>query len=76
MQNIEIIILAAGKGIRMHSSIPKVLHEVGSQSLLNHVINTAQKIKPKKIHLVISEEVSKVYSKTIKLCLFLFLYAV
>ena len=64
MQNIEIIILAAGKGRRMYSSIPKVLHEVGSQSLLNHVINTAQKIKPKKIHLVISEEISKIYSKT------------
>ena len=40
--NIEIIILAAGKGIRMYSSIPKVLHEVGSQSLLNHVIDKSK----------------------------------
>ena len=55
MQNIDVIILAAGKGTRMYSSIPKVLHEVGGENLLNHVITTAQKIKPKTIHLVISE---------------------
>ena len=47
MQNIDVIILAAGKGTRMYSSIPKVLHEVGSKSLLNHVITTAQKINQK-----------------------------
>ena len=48
MQNIDVIILAAGKGTRMYSSIPKVLHKVGGQSLLDHVIATAQKIKTKK----------------------------
>ena len=66
MQNIDVIILAAGKGTRMYSSIPKVLHEVGGENLLNHVITTAQKIKPKKIHLVISEEISKTYANTDK----------
>ena len=66
MQNIDVIILAAGKGTRMYSSIPKVLHEVGSKSLLNHVITTAQKIKPKKIHLVVSEEISKIYTNADK----------
>ena len=66
MQNIDVIILAAGKGTRMYSSIPKVLHEVGSKSLLNHVITTAQKIKPKKIHLVVSEEISKIYNNADK----------
>ena len=66
MQNIDVIILAAGKGTRMYSSIPKVLHEVGSKSLLNHVITTAQKIKPKKIHLVVSEEISKTYTNADK----------
>ena len=66
MQNICVIILAAGKGTRMYSSIPKVLHKVGGQSLLDHVIATAQKIKPKKIHLVISDEITKIYSNTDK----------
>ena len=35
------IVLAAGEGTRMRSSLPKVLHEVASQSLLAHVLNAA-----------------------------------
>ena len=62
MQNIEVIILAAGEGTRMYSSTPKVLHQIGNQSLLDHVLTSAKKIKPLKIHLVISEEISKIYS--------------
>ena len=38
------IILAAGKGTRMNSDIPKVLHKVGNQSMLMHVMNTAYKL--------------------------------
>ena len=37
-KELRVVILAAGKGIRMYSSIPKVLHEVGSQSLLNQLL--------------------------------------
>jgi len=44
-----IIILAAGKGTRMNSSIPKVLHEINNKSLIMHVIDCAKKILPKKI---------------------------
>ena len=29
MSNIDVVIMAAGKGTRMHSSMPKVLHRVG-----------------------------------------------
>ena len=39
--SLDIIILAAGKGTRMYSKWPKVLHEIGGQSMLEHVINTA-----------------------------------
>ena len=34
------IILAAGKGTRMVSQMPKVLHSIGGQPMLQHVINS------------------------------------
>ncbi len=36
------IILAAGKGTRMYSQLPKVLHTIGGQPMLQHVINSCQ----------------------------------
>ncbi len=49
MPNLNIVILAAGKGTRMHSDLPKVLHEVGGQSILGHVLACAKALKPSKI---------------------------
>ena len=46
--NLNIIILAAGKGTRMKSSKPKVLHKIANHEMLLHVINLCRKIKPKK----------------------------
>ena len=42
-----VIILAAGKGSRMNSDIPKVLHEINNKSLIMHVIDSAKKLSPK-----------------------------
>ena len=42
--NLSIIIMAAGKGTRMESDIPKVLHKLSGETLLNHVIKTAKKL--------------------------------
>ena len=39
-----VIILAAGKGTRMHSSLPKVLQPLAGRPLLGHVIETAKKL--------------------------------
>ena len=50
---LEIIILAAGKGTRMHSELPKVLHKVAGKPMLNHVIDCAKKLSPDAIHVVI-----------------------
>jgi bifunctional UDP-N-acetylglucosamine pyrophosphorylase/glucosamine-1-phosphate N-acetyltransferase len=44
--NIQIVILAAGQGKRMHSYHPKVLHQLAGKPLLEHVINTAYVIAP------------------------------
>ena len=43
MKSIGILILAAGKGTRMKSTLPKVMHKIGGLPLLGHVIKTAQK---------------------------------
>ncbi|MCU4137176.1 bifunctional UDP-N-acetylglucosamine diphosphorylase/glucosamine-1-phosphate N-acetyltransferase GlmU [Buchnera aphidicola (Sitobion miscanthi)] len=51
-----IVILAAGKGTRMKSNYPKVLHFLGGKTILEHVIQTAQSIQPKKIILVYNDQ--------------------
>ena len=43
--SIKVVILAAGKGTRMRSAIPKVLHKIGGISLLQHVLNTASQLE-------------------------------
>jgi bifunctional UDP-N-acetylglucosamine pyrophosphorylase / glucosamine-1-phosphate N-acetyltransferase len=50
--NLNIVILAAGKGTRMRSSLPKVLHNIGGKPLLEHVLKAAYELNPKKIHVI------------------------
>ncbi|WP_036301336.1 bifunctional UDP-N-acetylglucosamine diphosphorylase/glucosamine-1-phosphate N-acetyltransferase GlmU [Methylotenera sp. L2L1] len=52
MNKLNIVILAAGKGTRMHSDLPKVLHAVGAKPILAHVINCAKALQPNKIIVV------------------------
>jgi bifunctional UDP-N-acetylglucosamine pyrophosphorylase/glucosamine-1-phosphate N-acetyltransferase len=52
MNKLNIVILAAGKGTRMHSELPKVLHVVGAKPILAHVINCAKALQPNKIIVV------------------------
>lgn len=47
------LVLAAGKGTRMRSERPKVLHEVGRRSLLAHVLTTAQALGAQEIVVVV-----------------------
>lgn len=53
-----VIILSAGKGKRMCSTIPKVLHEVSSQPIIEYVIELASSLNcdPNNLNIVISEE--------------------
>lgn len=50
---LEIIILAAGKGTRMKSSLPKVMHCLAGKPLVQHVIDRARELSAQKIHLVV-----------------------
>jgi len=51
-KKINIVILAAGKGTRMLSDLPKVLHQLAGKSLLAHVIDAARQLSPEKIIVV------------------------
>lgn len=50
---LEVIVLAAGMGKRMHSSLPKVLHAVAAKPMLFHVLETAASLEPQAIHVVL-----------------------
>lgn len=52
MLKLNIVILAAGKGTRMHSNLPKVLHDVGGKPIVAHVIDCAKALNPEKIIVV------------------------
>ena len=60
--NLNIIILAAGNGKRMHSSIPKVMHKVGGKTMLEHVLISAEKLNPISINVVINSRTEHIKS--------------
>lgn len=58
--SLDIVILAAGQGTRMRSALPKVLHPIAGKSMLGHVIDTARKLAPQSIQVVIGHGADKV----------------
>jgi bifunctional UDP-N-acetylglucosamine pyrophosphorylase / glucosamine-1-phosphate N-acetyltransferase len=64
MNEVGVIILAAGQGKRMKSAFPKVTHALGNKPLLLHVLNKARELEPGRIAIVIghgAEAVKQVY---------------
>jgi bifunctional UDP-N-acetylglucosamine pyrophosphorylase/glucosamine-1-phosphate N-acetyltransferase len=49
---LEVVVLAAGQGKRMHSALPKVLHPLAGRPLLAHVLDAARALAPKRITVV------------------------
>jgi UDP-N-acetylglucosamine diphosphorylase/glucosamine-1-phosphate N-acetyltransferase len=60
MKKIAVVILAAGKGKRMKSPLPKVLHVLADKPLLAHVIDLAKGLNPERIIVVIGHGAEKV----------------
>ena len=56
IQDLTVVILAAGNGTRMHSQVPKVLHQLAGQTFLGRVITTANNLQPEKIIVVCNPE--------------------
>lgn len=56
MSKLAIVILAAGRGTRMKSKTPKVLHQIGGKALVSHVLSVASELKPQQVVLVVPED--------------------
>lgn len=57
---VHVVILAAGKGTRMKSQIPKVLHSIGGLTLLDRVLLAAERLSPASITLVVGHGADQV----------------
>lgn len=49
---LHVVILAAGKGKRMKTETPKVMHTIGGVPMLERVVRTAEKLEPEMIHVI------------------------
>jgi bifunctional UDP-N-acetylglucosamine pyrophosphorylase/glucosamine-1-phosphate N-acetyltransferase len=58
--NLDILILAAGLGTRMKSSMAKVLHKLGGRPLIAHVCRTAKLLEPRAIYVVVGHQADAV----------------
>lgn len=52
MKLLDVIILAAGHGKRMHSTLPKVLHKLAGKPLLQYIVETIKGLQPHAVYVV------------------------
>ena len=57
---LEVIVLAAGRGTRMKSDLPKVLHPIGGKPMVARVLDTARQLGAERIHVVVGHGASQV----------------
>jgi bifunctional UDP-N-acetylglucosamine pyrophosphorylase/glucosamine-1-phosphate N-acetyltransferase len=57
---INVVVLAAGKGTRMRSKLPKVLHPLAGKALLHHVLDAARALDAAKLCVVVGHEAEQV----------------
>ncbi|MDI5987381.1 bifunctional UDP-N-acetylglucosamine diphosphorylase/glucosamine-1-phosphate N-acetyltransferase GlmU [Halomonas sp. M4R5S39] len=53
MMTLDVVILAAGQGTRMRSTLPKVLHRLAGKPMVRHVIDTARGLVADRTHVVV-----------------------
>ena len=60
MKNLRTIILAAGKGTRMKSDVPKVLHKICGKPIIQYIIDIAKSISSLKTYVVLGHRIDYV----------------
>ena len=55
---LEICVLAAGKGTRMKTTTPKMLQPIAGRPMIEHVVAVAKQLEPTAIHLIVGEDAS------------------
>ena len=55
-----VVIMAAGKGTRMNSDLPKVLHRIRDRPLIDHVLATARQLHPERLILIVGHNHERV----------------
>ncbi len=66
LRDFSVVILAAGKGTRLRSKLAKVLHRAGGRTLVEHVVQASQQLKPSAVIAVVgyqAEQVAGVVSR-------------
>src|SRR5712671_4140928 len=58
--DLAIVVLAAGKGTRLKSSLAKVLHRAGGRSLIEHVVRSCQPLRAREIIAVVGHQAEEV----------------
>ena len=56
MSSLACVVLAAGKGTRMRSALPKVLHPLAGRPMVEHVLANARSLRPERMVLVLGPE--------------------
>ncbi len=57
---LQVVVLAAGQGKRMHSDLPKVIHPLAGRPLLAHVIAAANRLEPRRLCVVVGHGAQEV----------------
>lgn len=52
LQNVQVVVMAGGKGTRMGSDLPKVLHKLGGEAIINRILSQVTKLVSKPIVIV------------------------
>jgi bifunctional UDP-N-acetylglucosamine pyrophosphorylase / glucosamine-1-phosphate N-acetyltransferase len=60
MADVHVVVLAAGKGTRMKSALPKVLHRAGELTLIEHVFRAADALAPRSITVIVGHQAETV----------------
>ena len=66
---IDVVIMAAGKGTRMKSRLPKVLHDLGGKPLVGHVLDTAAQIGARSVVAIVGHGAAEVEASMRELAL-------